>query len=364
VTEDPATGPMDDGTAAPAPPASAWATGAESVDDRDGTPFAPSEDTVRLSLNGHPPLPEVAEPPVPLAPAQLTFPAQDVPPPPAASQQQAQAQPSYQPHTPYQPQPYLQTLQPQPGRQTQPGQAQPYIQPPQPVQPQPYPAPPGYQAQPLQQAGYIQPPVYAQPPVYGQVGYGQVGYGQPAFPQPAVFAPSPAAPHPAAPPQNNIAPPPSMLAAAADRERAIDVLKAAYGEGRITKDELDQRVHQVAQARTYADLGVVVADLPAGPLGGVSHYPGNLPAPAPYYPPARQTTNGLAIGSLVCALLFPFMSLPAVVLGHIARKQIRERNERGDGLAVAGLVIGWLGIAFYALVFIVAIVSAGGSGGS
>jgi hypothetical protein len=174
------------------------------------------------------------------------------------------------------------------------------------------------------------------------------------YPQPVVFPQSPVAPQ-----QAGLVGPPGMLAGAADRERAVDVLKAAYGEGRITKDEFDSRVSQVTQARTYADLGVVVADLPAGPLGGVSHYQGGLPAPAPYYPPARQTTNGLAVGSLVCALLFPALSLPAVVMGHIARKQIRERNEGGDGLAIAGLIIGWMGMAFLALLFIVAARSGG-----
>ena len=373
-------------------------------DDRDGTPFAPGEDTVRLSLGGHQPdhaeddaptvrsrpvaapAPQAAAPPqAPVGPAPLTFPAQDVQSPADASQRATQPQPAYQPQTPYQPQPYLQTLQPQAGQQVQPPAQQAQSQQPQPVQPQaqPYPAP-GYPAQPFQQPGYMQPAIYVQPTVYGQAGVPQVVFGQPGYPQPAVFpppvvfqppvifappgtpqaaVPPSTAPQPAAPTQQpGLAGPPGMLAAAADRERAVDVLKAAFGEGRITKEEFDCRVNQVAQARTYADLGVVTADLPAGPLGGVSHYQSGLPAPAPYYPPARQTTNGLAVGALVCSLLFPFLSLPAVIMGYIARKQIRERNEGGDGLAIAGLVIGWLGLAFWALAFIVSVVAAGGGG--
>jgi hypothetical protein len=312
---------------------------------------------VRLARGGQPPVPQAAAPqaaapappPVPLAPGQLTFPAQDVQQPGAVSQHPVQAQPPYQPQTPYQPRAYLQA-QP-PGQPVHPAQ-------PQPVQPQPYPAPQGFQ-----QPVYIQPAVYVQPWVYGPTGIQPVAYGQPGYPQPGY--PQPAGPQPGPQPagsqQAGLAGPPGMLAAAADRERAVDVLKAAFGEGRITKDEFDHRVSQVAQARTYADLGVVIADLPAGPLGGVSHYPGGLPAPTPYYPPVRQTTNGLAVGSLVCALLG--ISLPAVIMGHVARNQIRERNEGGDGLAIAGLVIGWLGIAFYALMFIAAIVAAGGGQG-
>jgi hypothetical protein len=53
-------------------------------------------------------------------------------------------------------------------------------------------------------------------------------------------------------------------AAHADRERAIEVLKAAFVQGRLTKDEFDSRVGQVLASRTYADLNPVTADIPAG----------------------------------------------------------------------------------------------------
>lgn len=49
----------------------------------------------------------------------------------------------------------------------------------------------------------------------------------------------------------------------ADREQAIDVLKAAYVQGRLTKDEFDLRVGQAFVSRTYADLGALTADIPA-----------------------------------------------------------------------------------------------------
>ena len=48
----------------------------------------------------------------------------------------------------------------------------------------------------------------------------------------------------------------------ADREQAIDVVKAAFVQGRLTKDEFDLRVGQVLASRTYADLGALTADLP------------------------------------------------------------------------------------------------------
>jgi hypothetical protein len=127
-----------------------------------------------------------------------------------------------------------------------------------------------------------------------------------------------------------------------DRDRAVEVLATAYTEGRLTKDEHDARVEQAMTASTFADLDVVVADLPGGKPG----YP-------PVYPPTdtpTDRTNALAIASLVCGvaqmLFWPFATIPAVVLGHVARNQIRRSGEQGSGLALAGLILGWVGVGF------------------
>ena len=56
-----------------------------------------------------------------------------------------------------------------------------------------------------------------------------------------------------------------MRASHADREHMIDTLKAAFVQGRLTKDELDQRVGQAFDSKTYAELAALSADLPAGP---------------------------------------------------------------------------------------------------
>jgi hypothetical protein len=53
-----------------------------------------------------------------------------------------------------------------------------------------------------------------------------------------------------------------LRASHADREQAIEVLKAAFVQGRLTKDELDERAGQALSARTYAELTAVTADLP------------------------------------------------------------------------------------------------------
>lgn len=53
----------------------------------------------------------------------------------------------------------------------------------------------------------------------------------------------------------------------ADRDRVIDVLKAAFVQGRLTKDEFDARVGATLASRTYADLAAHTADIPAALLG-------------------------------------------------------------------------------------------------
>src|SRR5262249_6720667 len=49
-----------------------------------------------------------------------------------------------------------------------------------------------------------------------------------------------------------------------DRERAIAVLKAAFVQGRLTKDEFDLRVGQALAAGAVAELAALTADIPAG----------------------------------------------------------------------------------------------------
>ena len=59
--------------------------------------------------------------------------------------------------------------------------------------------------------------------------------------------------------------------------------------------------------------------------------------PYPPYPPGR--TNALAIASLVCAFVFAPL---AILFGHLSLSQIRRSGEQGRGMAVAGLVIGYI----------------------
>jgi hypothetical protein len=67
------------------------------------------------------------------------------------------------------------------------------------------------------------------------------------------------------------------------------------------------------------------------------------PGYGPTYVPVVATTNTMAILSLVFAFVF---APAAIVLGHVAKKQIRRTGEQGEGLATAGL---WLGYIFTGL---------------
>lgn len=90
--------------------------------------------------------------------------------------------------------------------------------------------------------------------------------------------------------------------------------------------------------------------------------------PAAAYPPPiglqvvpAAPTNGLAVASLVFGLvglfLFPVIApLLAVIFGHLARGQIRNSGEGGGGMAVAGLVLGYLALAFSLIALLIFIV--------
>ena len=78
----------------------------------------------------------------------------------------------------------------------------------------------------------------------------------------------------------------------ADREQVVDALKAAFVQGRLTADELDERAGQALAARTYADLAALTTDLPADPAPAPQPAPARQPTPQPA--PARQPQNTAA----------------------------------------------------------------------
>jgi hypothetical protein len=131
-----------------------------------------------------------------------------------------------------------------------------------------------------------------------------------------------------------------LRASDADREQAAEVLKSGYADGRLTMEEYDAHLNQVYAARTNADLMSVTSQLPGG---GIALY-------APQPPPR---TNPLAVAALVCGIGQFFTlglgTIPAVILGHMSHRQIRRTGEQGSGLATAGLVLGWIGVALWVI---------------
>jgi hypothetical protein len=146
----------------------------------------------------------------------------------------------------------------------------------------------------------------------------------------------------------------SMRASSADRERAVDVLKAGFTEGRLTQDEYNDRMGRAYAARTYGDLAALTADLPAGAWPVPA-----WPVPA-YQPPPPSGTNSLAIASMVLGVAEFFTggltAIPAVVCGHIARRQMKQTAQRGDGLATSGLVLGYMAIIFWSVLIAASLV--------
>ena len=224
-----------------------------------------------------------------------------------------------------------------------PAAATPYVPPAgYPVPPAGYPVPPaGY---PVPPGGYPVPPGgYHVPPGGYHVPPG--GFQMPAAGYPAQAGMSPA-----------------MRAASADRERAVDVLKAGFTEGRLTQDEYNERISRAYAARTYGELTAITADLPAGAVPTV------FPVPM-YQPPV--TTNSLARASLVLGVAEFFTmgltAIPAIICGHMAKREMRQTGQRGDGLATSGLVLGYMAVIFWgiliALSIVGAVISATGTGG-
>jgi type IV pilus assembly protein PilA len=91
--------------------------------------------------------------------------------------------------------------------------------------------------------------------------------------------------------------------------------------------------------------------------GGAVSAPGVPPTPPGAVAPQR--TDGKAIASLILGFFFFFLpaAIVAVILGHISLSEIRESAGRlkGEGLAIGGLVLGYMGLATIPLLIVAAI---------
>ena len=156
--------------------------------------------------------------------------------------------------------------------------------------------------------------------------------------------------------------PGQMRATDADRDRVVEFLNTAYSEGRLSKDEYDARLESALSAHTYADLDQLVTDLPAVWATAVP----SVSKTTVVAPMAK--TNGLAIASLACGVaqfaFGPVATIPAIVLGHVARHQIKRTGEQGAGLALAGLILGWVVVALGIILIVVGLTIFAGTHGT
>lgn len=107
---------------------------------------------------------------------------------------------------------------------------------------------------------------------------------------------------------------------------------------------------------------------PAGPGGYGGGYPPPPPQPySGYTPPPQLMRNGLGIAALVVALLsLPaaltivgglILGITAIVLGVMGRGRVSRGEADNGGVAVAGIVLGGLGVALSLVMIIVAVVA-------
>jgi len=101
--------------------------------------------------------------------------------------------------------------------------------------------------------------------------------------------------------------------------------------------------------------GSPAAPPPYGPMGAAP--PGMVYVPV--YAAPTPGTNGMAIASMILGILWVYWvgSVLAVIFGFVALNQIKKRNESGRGMAIAGLVLGFIGVGLLLVVLILVAVA-------
>jgi Domain of unknown function (DUF1707) len=95
-----------------------------------------------------------------------------------------------------------------------------------------------------------------------------------------------------------------LRASHADREQVIDMLKAAFVQGRLARDEFGRRIGQALASQTHADLAALTADIPAGLTG----------AQPPE--PAREPADKQAVTAVACvSAAWTSIWVPPVIMG-------------------------------------------------
>jgi hypothetical protein len=131
-----------------------------------------------------------------------------------------------------------------------------------------------------------------------------------------------------------------LRASDSDREATVERLRVAGIEGRLDSDELEDRIASAYAARWCSELESLTLD--------VTPPPARLdPGPIVFVRPQRRV-NGLAIASIVVGVLWMWWvgSIAAVVMGHVALRQIERSGgaQTGRAAALIGLAVGYFGL--------------------
>jgi hypothetical protein len=119
----------------------------------------------------------------------------------------------------------------------------------------------------------------------------------------------------------------------------------------VLVEEPEETVVEESFDETLPEQDFSLDELPVTPP------PPPPPPPPPRYTPAPSVpTSGLAIASLILGIggltLLPlFGSILALIFGYMARNDIRQRPDKvtGEGLAIAGIVMGWIAVGLAVL---------------
>ncbi len=109
-----------------------------------------------------------------------------------------------------------------------------------------------------------------------------------------------------------------LRASHADREQVIEVLKAAFVQGRLDRDEFDLRVGQALGSRTFAELAALTADLPAGQAAFQPAERARPPGARPVLRPGRVIAAATVLYAGVWAVVIPMGQHVAVPVLTIA----------------------------------------------
>ena len=149
-------------------------------------------------------------------------------------------------------------------------------------------------------------------------------------------------------------------------ETAVVQCPSCAAKFRVTPDKLGRtftcpkcsQPFTAAAAVAPAAVPPVVVPPPL-PVSVPPPLPAAYPSPAMEYalPDQSQKTSGVAVASLVCGILFcfPLCGLAALILGIVGINQTKPGMAKGRGMAIAGTILGSLGLVFIPVLLMISI---------